>query len=206
MGPFLIAPAPLYNSQGDPNVLCDCNNTTHRRSLLKAGLGLGLTSLLHGQENPAAARPKEGDFLVRVGDTAGTPLTPADIPAATKQIIGWAMDPADKTQRSASRLNRVLLVRVDPEKLSAETKSRAADGIVAYSAICSHAGCDVTDWMPDDQTLFCSCHSSKFDPRDGAKVLEGPATHPLPALPLKIADGKLVVAKPFTARITFEQG
>jgi rieske iron-sulfur protein len=186
--------------------LCDCEKSAGRRAFLRAGIGLGLTPLLRGQENPAAARPKEGDLFVKVGDAAGTPLTSADIPAGAKQTIAWAMDPADKTQRSASRLNRVLLVRIDPEKASAETKSRAADGIVAYSAICSHAGCDVTDWMPDDQTLFCSCHSSKFDPRDGAKVLEGPATHPLPALPLKIADGKLVVAKPFTARITFEQG
>jgi len=177
-----------------------------RRDLLKTGLGLGLTSILKAQDNPSAARPKEGDFLVKAGDAAGTPLTPADIHAGSKQILAWAMDPADKTQRSGSRLNRVLLVRVDPEKMSAETKARSAEGAVAYSAICSHAGCDVTDWVADDQTLFCSCHSSKFDPRDGARVLDGPADHPLPALPLKIVDGKLAVAKPFTARITFEQG
>ena len=181
-------------------------NNTDRRQVLKTGLALGLTSLVKGQENPAAARPKEGDFLVKAGDTSGTPLTTADIAAGAKQTVAWAMDPADKTQRSGSRLNRVLLVKVDVEKMSPETKARAAEGIVAYSAICSHAGCDVTDWIADDQTLFCGCHSSKFDPRDNAKVLEGPATHPLPALPLKIVDGKLVVAKPFTARITFEQG
>jgi rieske iron-sulfur protein len=179
---------------------------TDRRHVLKTGLALGLTSILKSQENPAAARPKEGDFLVKAGDAAGTPLTPADIAAGAKQTVAWAMDPADKTQRSGSRLNRVVVVRIDAEKMTAETKARAVDGIVAYSGICSHAGCDVTDWIADDQTLFCACHSSRFDPRDGAKVLEGPATHALPALPLKIVDGKLAVAKPFTARITFEQG
>lgn len=181
-----------------------------RREVLKTGLGFGaslsLTSILKGQDNPAAARPKEGDLLVKVGDTVGTPLTPADIHPGAKQTLAWAMDATDKTQRSGSRLNRVLLVRLDSEKMSAETKARSAEGVVAYSAICSHAGCDVTDWLVDDQTLFCSCHSSKFDPRDGAKVLDGPADHPLPALPLKIIDGKLAVARPFTARITFEQG
>jgi Rieske Fe-S protein len=175
-----------------------------RRDLLKTGLGLSLTSILKADENAAAARPKEGDFLVKDSDT--TPLTPADIPANAKQTIAWAMDPADKTVRSGSRLNRILLVKLDPEKMTPETKTRAAEGVVAYSAICSHAGCDVVDWQADDQTLFCSCHSSKFDPRDAAKVLDGPAPHPLPALPLKVADGKLVVARPFTARITFEQG
>jgi rieske iron-sulfur protein len=181
-------------------------DTTDRRQVLKTGLVLGLASILQGQENAAAARPKEGDFLVKAGDASGTPLTPADIAVGAKQVIAWAMDPADKTQRSGSRLNRVVVVRVDTDKMTPETKARAADGIVAYSGICSHAGCDVTDWMADDQTLFCACHSSKFDPRDGAKVLEGPATHALPALPLRIVEGKLVVAKPFTARITFEQG
>jgi rieske iron-sulfur protein len=188
--------------------LACCDKT--RRDVLKTGLGvgvgLGLTSILQAQDDPAAARPKQGDLLVKAGDTAGTPLTPADVKAGAKQILAWAMDPVDKTQRSGSRLNRVLLVRLDPEKMSAETKARSAEGVVAYSAICSHAGCDVSDWVPDDQTLFCPCHSSKFDPRDGAKVLDGPADHPLPALPLKITDGKLTVAKPFTARITFEQG
>lgn len=190
--------------------MCDCNETAGRRAVLKAGLGfalqLGIAPAAHGQETAATARPKEGDFLVKVGDAGGTPLTPSDIPAGAKQTLAWAMDAADKTQRSGSRLNRILLVRLDAEKLSAETKGRAADGVVAYSAICSHAGCDVTDWVAEDQTVFCSCHASTFDPKDGAKVLDGPAPKALPALPLKVVDGKLVVAKPFTSRITFEQG
>ena len=47
---------------------------------------------------------------------------------------------------------------------------------------------------------------SQFDPRDGAKVVDGPAPRPLPALPITVADGVLVVAQPFTAPITFEKG
>lgn len=186
--------------------MCDCDAGAGRRAVLRAGLGLGLASLLPGQENTAAARPKEGDLLVKVGDDGKTPLTPADVPSNAKQVMAWAIDPADKTVRSGSRLNRVLLVRLDEAKLAAGTKSRAAEGVVAYSAICSHAGCDVTDWIGEDQTVFCSCHSSKFDPRDGGRVLEGPAPKALPALPLKVVDGKLTVAGPFTSRITFEQG
>jgi Rieske Fe-S protein len=36
--------------------------------------------------------------------------------------------------------------------------------------------------------------------------VDGPAPRPLPALPLKIVDGRLVVAQPFTAAIAFEKG
>jgi Rieske Fe-S protein len=80
----------------------------------------------------------------------------------------------------------------------------AADGVVAYTAICTHSGCEVVDWLADERLLYCSCHSSKFDPKDGARVVDGPAPRSLPALPLKVVDGRLVVAKPFTSRVGFE--
>jgi Rieske Fe-S protein len=181
-----------------------------RRALLKAGIGVGLGLTLPsrsaGQGEPASIRPKEGDLLVALADPDRAPLTPGDIPRGGVQTMAWAMDPADRTVRSGARFNQLLLVRFDPEKLSAETRSRAADGVVAYSVICTHSGCDVDDWLPDEQLLSCSCHSSMFDPRDGARVVDGPAPRELPALPLKVADGKLVVAGPFTARVGFETG
>ena len=61
------------------------------------------------------------------------------------------MDPADGTVRSGSRLNQVILLRLDPETLSAETRARAADGVVAYTSICTHTGCDVDDWQPAER-------------------------------------------------------
>ena len=131
---------------------------------------------------------------------------PADIPAGAPQTLAWPMDPSDGTVRSGSRLNQVILLQLDPETMSPETRGRAAGGIVAYTAICTHTGCDVDDWEPTARLLACQCHSSQFDPRDGAKVVDGPAPRPLPALPLKIVDGTLVVAQPFTAAIAFEKG
>jgi rieske iron-sulfur protein len=172
----------------------------NRRALLLAGMGLAL-----GQADAASSRPRVGDVLVKAGDPAKTPLTPRDIPSGTPQTLAWAMDP-DGTVRSGSRLNQVILLRVDPETLSPETRARSADGIVAYSSICTHTGCDVDDWDPSARVLACQCHSSQFDPRDGARVVDGPAPRPLPALPLKIVDGRLMVAQPFTAPIAFEKG
>jgi Rieske Fe-S protein len=108
--------------------------------------------------------------------------------------------------RSGSRLNQLLLLRFDPAGFAAETRERSASGVVAYTSICTHSGCDVDTWLDKESHLFCSCHESKFDPRDAARVVDGPAPRPLPALPLKIADGVLVVAKPFTAPVGFEKG
>jgi rieske iron-sulfur protein len=182
-----------------------------RRAILKAGICLGLGSSLEsrtiaGQADGASAMPKEGDLLVKPGDAARRPLTPEDVPIAAMQTMAWAMDPADQTVRSGSRLNQLLLLRFDPEKLTPETRARAALGVVAYTSICTHTGCEVDDWLADAQRMACSCHFSEFDPRDGGKVIDGPAPRELPSLPLKIVDGKLVVAKPFVTPVGFEKG
>lgn len=121
-------------------------------------------------------------------------------------MIAWAVNAADQTVRSGSRLNRVLLLRFDPEVLDPATRARAADGVVAYSAICTHTGCDVGTLLDDEQVLYCECHESKFDPKDNARVTDGPAPRSLPALPLKVVEGRLLVAGPFTSRVGFENG
>ena len=173
----------------------------NRRTVLWAGIGLAL-----GQTDAASNRPSVGDVFVKAGDTARTPLTPADILLGAAQLLAWPMDPTDGTVRSGSRLNQVILLRLDPDTLSPDTRARAADGVVAYTSICTHTGCDVDDWQPNERLLACQCHFSQFDPRDGAKVVDGPAPRPLPALALKIVDGRLVVAQPFTAPVGFEKG
>jgi rieske iron-sulfur protein len=180
-----------------------------RRAVLKGALGLGLGLAVmpgpaQGQDDPASMRPKEGDLLIRIGDSTVKPLTPDDISPAAAPTMAWPMDPSSNTVRSGSRFNRVLLVKVDAGTLSTGTRSLAAEGVVAYTSICTHAGCDVADWLAGEQLLYCSCHSSKFDPRDGARVVDGPAPRSLPALPLRMADRNLTVAGPFTARVGFE--
>jgi Rieske Fe-S protein len=97
------------------------------------------------------------------------------------------------------------VLRLDPEGFDSETKEHAADGVVAYSAVCVHTGCDVMNWYPDRLLLECPCHYSTFDPKEGAKVVSGPAPRRLPALPLRTVDNRLVVARPFIGRAGFQQ-
>ena len=177
-----------------------------RRLALELGICFTLAPrLAFAQTDPTRERPREGDLLVAVGGNAPEPLTPENIPLGANPVMAWPMDQESSTVRSGSRLNKVLLLRLNPEDLDAETKEHAADGVVAYSAICTHTGCDVVNWHPDRRLLECPCHNSVYDPTAGAKVLSGPAPRRLPALPLKVADGRLIVAKPFTGRAVFQQ-
>ncbi len=129
------------------------------------------------------------------------PIKPADLKLGDDLTLAWAADPATKTARDGSRLNQILLMRFDAASLGSTEKTRAADGVVAYSAICTHQGCTVTDWLTGPQVLQCPCHQSHYDPRHGAPVVAGPAPRPLPALPLKLSQGVLVVASGFTDRV-----
>jgi rieske iron-sulfur protein len=176
-----------------------------RRALLNGGLAAGLalpfaeTALAN---DPKAARPQRGDLFVYVrGDKAGSVIAPADVQVGGVPLFAWPMEPSTKTIRDGSRLNQILLVRLDADALDDKTRERAADGVVAYSANCTHALCPVTGWKAERQILWCPCHNSEFDPRHAGDVVFGPAPRALPALPLKIADGALAAAGTFLGRV-----
>jgi Rieske Fe-S protein len=179
-----------------------------RRRVLQAccGLALGGPVVARGDEtDDASAAPQENDALVfAYGDRAGQVIAPADVVLGAKQILAYPMHPATQRVRDGSRLNQLIVVRLDTTKLAADTLARAADGVVAYSGVCTHTGCDVTDWYGETLHFKCPCHESEFDPSDGARVVGGPAPWQLAALPLKLAGDALVVAGPFAGRVGFQ--
>jgi ubiquinol-cytochrome c reductase iron-sulfur subunit len=105
----------------------------------------------------------------------------------------------------------VVVVRVDPRtiELPRERRGWAPMGILAFSQICTHAGCAVTlfRYPVDEQlskgpALVCPCHYSTFDVRRAAKPVFGPAARALAQLPLAIAtDGTLVAAGPLSGSV-----
>jgi rieske iron-sulfur protein len=174
-----------------------------RRSVLKlmAAMSVALPRSAASQE-PRGLRPQKNDRFVLT--TSKRQVTLADVSPGSRPVTAYPIDPATQTIRDDSRLNEILLVRLDPAVLSGDTRARAAEGIVAYSAICTHTGCDAWEWQPAASIAKCSCHFSEFALNDGARVLSGPAPRRLPALPLKIVDGTLVVADGFVGRPGFE--
>lgn len=67
-----------------------------------------------------------------------------------------------------------------------------SNGIVAYSALCQHMGCDV-QFVPEGGYMLCPCHQSKYDPAREGNVIQGVAQEPLPRIQLEI-DGEDIVA------------
>jgi rieske iron-sulfur protein len=177
-----------------------------RRGLLRAAFGAGVGfslprgALARGDRPSSEEPPEPGDvFVFPLGDHQGETIAPRDIPLGGPQVPAWPMDPKTKLVRKGSPLNQVLLLRLDPHELDEDTAARSADGILAYSGLCTHAGCPVIGWVEDQGTrvLKCFCHQSEFDPRHGASVVFGPAPRQLAALPVEIVAGTLIVAGKF---------
>lgn len=187
-----------------------------RRALMLTALAAGAclasvnVSVAEEDRPGSSERPRKADVLVfSEGDRAGQVIKPQDLSVGGPPVRAWAMDPATSVVRDGSRLNEVLVVRLDPAELDEETRARAAGGVVAYSAICVHTGCPVTAWVKaasgDKDVFKCVCHNSEYDPRRSAEVVFGPAPRRLPALPLAADDGPLTVAQAFIGKVGAQQ-
>ena len=63
--------------------------------------------------------------------------------------------------------------------------------LVAYSAVCTHAGCTVR-YYSSARRLVCPCHGAEFDPSHNGMPVRGPAQRPLPMLNVTVAsNGKI---------------
>lgn len=178
-----------------------------RRSVFKIGLVSGIAVPMAAlAQPPNRMRPQQGDQLVfDEGPHQGEVVRPELLERDQKPVAALARDPATNVLRDGSRLNRVMITRVDTDRLSAELQSKVAGGVIAYSAICTHTGCDVINWDGELFRMACPCHESQFDIYDGAKVVGGPAPRPLAMLPLMLNDGEVFVADEFSGRVGFTQ-
>jgi ubiquinol-cytochrome c reductase iron-sulfur subunit len=142
---------------------------------------------------------------VRLVDEGGTPISAADV---EEQTFYTAFPEGANPEEIGASL---VVVRVDPTKLQlpADRAGWAPDGILAFSKICTHAGCAVALYrkptfplLEPHEALVCPCHYSTFDPFTGGTVLYGPAGRPLPQLPLAVDnDGNLRAGGNFSQRV-----
>ncbi len=125
-------------------------------------------------------------------------------PAPGRTLMQTKWKPGDRLARENGTLvkkddlNVNSVVTVFPERAVGDASSQtmlvrlpdglgaSVDGYVAYSKICTHAGCPVAIYRAQSHQLMCPCHQSVFDVVDAGKVISGPADHALPQLPIEI--------------------
>jgi ubiquinol-cytochrome c reductase iron-sulfur subunit len=172
-----------------------------RRTLLIRALGGALAGLGAALLIPILSfGPAPGRSLFTTSWRAGARLAPADGQAVTADgvAVGGVLtvfpDGDDSDPNSAT-----LLIRLSPDQLGAGTVPGAtAAGFVAFSKICTHAGCPVGLYRSAQHTLICPCHQSEFDVLAGARPIGGPAARALPALPIRQEpDGTFVATGDF---------
>jgi ubiquinol-cytochrome c reductase iron-sulfur subunit len=163
--------------------------------LLGAGGMLGLAALAPAVSFGPLFRV--GDFLAtpwrrgkRLVDEHGRPYKAADIEEKNFYLAFPEGATGDEKEQMAASL---VLIRLPPDQLHlpSELEGYDAHGILAYSRICTHAGCAITLYraplfQPDEPkpALVCPCHYSTFDPATGGTVTFGPAGRNLPLLPV----------------------
>jgi ubiquinol-cytochrome c reductase iron-sulfur subunit len=141
----------------------------------------------------------------RLVDRDGRPYLATDI----EQETFYTAFPQGASQDEIG--SPVVLVRLDPSalKLPAGRRGWAPQGILAYSKVCTHAGCAIALYrkptfapVQPRPALVCPCHYSTFDPASGGEVIFGPAGRPLPQLPLLIdRSGVLRAAGDFSGAV-----
>jgi ubiquinol-cytochrome c reductase iron-sulfur subunit len=91
---------------------------------------------------------------------------------------------------------QTVLVRVDERllQLPSDRSDWAPKGNVAFSRVCTHAGCAVGMYETTTHQLMCPCHQSTFDVLRAASPTGGPAERALPQLPLYVDENGILRA------------
>ena len=90
--------------------------------------------------------------------------------------------------------SQTLLIRLPDDVRPPGPSDWSVSGVVAFSKVCTHAGCPVGLYQAETQELFCPCHQSTFSVPEGAKPTFGPATRPLPQLPIGVNEAGFIIS------------
>lgn len=171
-----------------------------RRDLLIGGVALAasLTSLAPNEASaatpPERRPPQSGDrFQVVNGPLKNEFLRPELLEVGGRPAEGFPFDPLGQILRRKNRLNRVLMLRLDPSEMDEPTRARSIEGVLIYSAVCTHRSCTIKSWKEQERRLRCHCHLSEFDALSEGSVMSGPARRQLPMVPLGLDQDGFVI-------------
>jgi ubiquinol-cytochrome c reductase iron-sulfur subunit len=193
-----------------------------RRPLLKGAVALGLAPLGLVAAAPLVGglirNPHKNDVpemystgfnpafnngqLVRLTREDGTPIRPDDVSVGGQMTVFPGI-PHGATNEWAD--SPTLLIHLRSTDAEAARQANAADpnehnrdamwgNYIAYSKICTHAGCPASLYEQQTNRLLCPCHQSQFLITDNARPIFGPASRRLPQLPITVDDEGFFVA------------
>ena len=133
---------------------------------------------------------KRGDRLVDA--TTKLPVKLGDLEIGGIKTVM----PAGFTSTDEWALAPTMLIRFAPGEIrSKKEEAWSVHDHVAYSKICTHAGCPISLYEQQTHHLLCPCHQSTFDMANDANVIFGPAARRLPHLKIELdAQGYFVAA------------
>jgi ubiquinol-cytochrome c reductase iron-sulfur subunit len=138
---------------------------------------------------------EKGKLLVN--QNTGEPLRPEDVTVGSLVMVQpeGLKEGSHEFQTEIAKA-AVMLIRLEPEDIKDKQElDWSHEGIVAFSRICTHVGCPVTLYEQQTHHVLCPCHQSTFDLADGARVIFGPAGHPLPQLRISVNEDGFLEAQ-----------
>lgn len=183
----------------------DRGNVLSRRRFLRRSLGVALGALgaafllplrsLGPRPNDSVLDSSPWKHGTRLVTAEGRVVRMDDVPSGGLVTVfpEGAVD---------SESGQAVLIRIEPDliRVLPGREGWTPQGLIAYSKVCTHAGCPVGLYEATSHQLLCPCHQSTFDALDGAKPVFGPAAVALPQLPLAIdAEGRVYATGGFSA-------
>ncbi|CAN5529408.1 Rieske 2Fe-2S domain-containing protein [soil metagenome] len=170
---------------------------TRRKALLRLaggasatlGAALAIPALSLGPRPGQSLEETKWTAGARIVDRFGNPQRPDDIPLnGIKTVFPSGFEGEADSQ--------TVVIKIEPELLDLPEgrEDWAPDGCVAFSKICTHAGCPVGLYRAEARQLLCPCHQSTFDVTTGCTPVFGPAARPLPQLPMEVDEAGFLVA------------
>lgn len=176
-----------------------------RRSLLQRTVGLSVLAIGALAIVPLGGlikKPKGEMFRtgwkdgVRLMTSDRRLVRPGDLQAGGIATVFPAVEDGLSTQVVSDSV--VLLIRLRPGQEARPRPGQEDYGwedYLAYSKICTHAGCPASLYEQQTGRLLCPCHQSQFDLLQDAKPVFGPAARALPKLAITVDDEGYFVAK-----------
>jgi thiosulfate dehydrogenase [quinone] large subunit len=161
-------------------------------TVLIAGLTAVVGRAVGGTKHPASPASSEptpaGTGSTPSGQVPSSPVV-ANPSAPTSSGANAAPAGVSVGAAAAVAVGQAVSVTDPADGSPAWVVHTAIDTFVAFSAICTHAGCPV-QYDPTAVQFVCPCHGGMFDARTG-QVLQGPPPSPLPAIPVHVVNGQI---------------